>query len=108
MEKGKHREAFKLVQEVEKTAMQIGADDILLRALTIKGKLKQKKGDHEEALKIYSLNITNIEEIRSKYPEDKFYQPIFQINFNCIFELGNICNEMGFLLKQKIVLLRIY
>jgi len=101
MEKGKHREAFKLVQEVEKTAMQIGADDILLRALTIKGKLKQKKGDHEEALKIYSLNITNIEEIRSKYPEDKFYQPIFQINFNCIFELGNICNEMGFFVEAE-------
>jgi len=101
MQKGKFKEALKELEKAEESAQKAKADDIFLSLQTIKGHLMQTLGEHEEALKIYSLAIKATEDLLSKDPENEYYQSSLQMNFDAIFTLGNLSHSKGLFLEAK-------
>ena len=71
MQKGKFEEALKELEKAEEAAQKAKADDIFLSLQTIKGHLMQTLGEHEEALKIYSLALKATEDLLSKDPDNE-------------------------------------
>ena len=89
------------MKKPKNAAQKAKADDIFLSLQTIKGHLMQTLGEHEEALKIYSLAIKATEDLLSKDPDNEYYQSSLQMNFDAIFTLGNLSHSMGRFLEAK-------
>lgn len=52
-------------------------------------------------MKIYRCTLKVTEEFLSKGLNDELYQSIFQLNFDAIFNLGNLSYSMGLFLQAK-------
>ncbi len=101
MQKCKPEEALKELEKAEEAAKRAKANDILLNAHTLKGRIMQTVGAYEEALEIHVLSLKAAEEFLSKDPDNKLYQSSFQMNLDEIFTLGNLFYNTGRFLQAK-------